>query len=107
MQLGERANGREVIGRHGDHALELGSRLVGAAERLQRAAERDPGRQVRGMPVESGKAHGNRVVEAARSPVLLGERAKCDGGRVLLDPALQFLDARRQKVSPARRKVPR
>lgn len=93
MQFGERANGGEVVGRDGDHALELGPGLVESVERLQRAAERHTSGQIRRVTLETREAHRDCVVEAARSPVLLGERAKCDGRRILLDPALELVDA--------------
>lgn len=56
------------------------------------------------MALEARAARAHRVFEPAGAPVLFGKRAERDGGRVLSDPALEFLDARKQTGLPGVRR---
>ena len=69
-------------------------RLVETPGLEQRAAEGDAGRQVGGMPLQSGFTDGDRVLELSAAAIFLGERGERDRRRIQLDPASQFLDAR-------------
>ena len=46
------------------------------------------------MPLETRAAGGDGFLEAPGAAVFLRQRAERDGRRILVDPALEFLDAR-------------
>ncbi len=95
MDVGEGANGGQVLGRAAQDLLELDRRRVELADFDQGAAQRDARGNIRGVPQQPRAASLDRVGEHAEAPVLLGESGEGDRRRVPLDPALQFLDSRR------------
>ena len=99
VQFGEAADRGEVVGGEREDVFEFGARVGVLTKLLQRAAQRDAGRQVRRMTIESGAACGHGVFETPGAAVLFGERAESDGRRILTDPALQFFDPRQHAAS--------
>ena len=58
------------------------------------AAQRDAGRQIRGMNGESRAAHVHRLFELSCAAVLFGELRESDRRRVLLDPSSEIFETR-------------
>ena len=69
--LRQAADGRQVLRRLRDHELELEARVVELPEVQQRPPERDPGRQVAGVPGQPFAADPDRFLGLPRAPVLL------------------------------------
>ena len=95
MDVGEGANGGQILWCAAQDLLELDRSRVELADLDQGAAERDARGDVRRVPQQSRAAGLDRFGEHSEAPVLLGERGEGNRRRVPLDPALQFLDSRR------------
>ncbi len=95
VDVGQRANRREVLWSGAQHLFKLGRRFVVGADLDERAAERDPRRNVGGVPQESGAAGVDGVAELPEAAILLGERREGYRRRVPLDPAPQFFQSAR------------
>jgi hypothetical protein len=87
VDLGERADCREVLRGRAQDVFELVPCFVEPALFQEGAPEGHARRDVRRMPLESGFARGNRVLELPCPPVLLGQGRKRNRRRVQLDPA--------------------
>ena len=85
--LGEAANGRQIVGRVDEDGMKLVLRLVEPVERQQCASEGDPGREIARMNSQPGATDLDRFFVLAGAPVLFRELRKGDRRRVLLDPA--------------------
>ena len=94
VNLGEAANGREVLRCHAQHVFEMLLRLLVLVQFDERTSESDASGEVGGVPLQSGLAGGDGLFELTRAAVFLGKGGEGDGRRVHLDPAFQFLDAR-------------
>jgi hypothetical protein len=90
----ERAARSDIVRRRLEDPLELGFRLFDTTELEERPAERDPGREVRGMLFEAGLRDPDRLRVFADPPVFFGELRKSNRRRILLDPASKFLNPR-------------
>ena len=87
VDLGEAANGRQILGRTGNDAFEFELGFVEAVEGDKGAPEREPGGDIARMAAETGRAHLDGLAERARPPVLFGELRKRNRRRVLANPA--------------------
>jgi hypothetical protein len=94
VDIGEPADGRQVLRSQAQHVLELGPRLLVLADLEERPAERHAGRQVGRVPLEAGAADGDRLLAPPGAAVLFREGRKRNRRRIHLDPASQFFDAR-------------
>ena len=93
VDLGERADRREVLRGGAQDVLELVPRFVEPAEFQEGPTEGHAGGDIGRVPLQSGFAGGDGVFELACPPVLLRQGRERDRRRVQLDPASQFLDA--------------
>ena len=87
IDLGQGANSGEVAGRRIEDECQLGEGVVKSIELDERAAERDPRRQVVRMMNEAGAADAHRFFVRAGAPALFSELRKNNRRRVRLDPA--------------------
>ncbi len=94
MNLRQTANCRQVFRRDAQNPLELRLRLIEVIELKQRAAERDPRRDVARMDGQAGLADVDRFLKSARAAALFCKLRKSDRRRVPLDPASKLLDSR-------------
>ena len=92
MDFGDAANGGKVFRRALENVFELDERDVEIVELDQRAAERDPSREVTGMKFEAGAADVDRFLKVAGAPAFLGELREGDRRRVPLDPASKIVN---------------
>jgi len=95
MNLGQAPNGREILWRQLQNVLEFLPGILKPSHFDECAAKRDVGGEIRGMTHQTGLAGFNGFLVAFSAPIFLGESRKRNGRRVRLDPAFQFLDARR------------
>ena len=104
--LGEAADRGQVLRRFRRHELEFEPRVVELAEIEQRPAERDPRRQVTGVPGQPFAADANGLLGLAGAPVLLGQLREGNRRRVGFDPAPQIVDSRSGHVNRLRAPPP-
>ena len=87
MNLGELADGNQVVRSGIQHAKEFRPRLLESTELEESPSERDPGGQIRGMLDKTGLANPDSFLAVACAPVLLGKLRKRNRRRIPLDPA--------------------
>ncbi len=93
MEIGQAADGGEVVGGQAPGLLELVPGGVQLAERRQRPGERHAGRRVRGMALQSLAAHPDGRRQVAAAPVLFGQLRKGNRRRVMFQPLAELVDA--------------
>ena len=76
VDVGQRANRREVFRRRAQHLFKLGRRFIVGADLDERAAECDPRRDVGGMPQESGAAGVDGIAELPEAAYSSASAAK-------------------------------
>ncbi len=94
MDLGELADGNQVVGSSVEHSQELGSSVLVSTQLEERASECHPGRQVRGVLGQASLADPDRFLAVAGSPVLFRKLRKSNRRRILLNPASKILNPR-------------
>ena len=94
FDVGKLPNGGQVVGGRLQDILELGGRFVVPRHLQEGAAERDTGREIRGVLRQTGPADANGVFELAGPPMLLRELRKSNRRRILLNPASKFFNPR-------------
>ena len=82
MDVGERANGGQVLGRAAQDLLELDRRRVELAHLHQGAAQRDAGETYTRVPQQARSTRFDRFGEQAETPVILGQRGEGNRRRV-------------------------
>jgi hypothetical protein len=94
MDLGELADGNDVVRRGVEDVKELGSRLFQTAKLEQGSTKGHPRRQIGGMLRESRLAHPHGFLAVACPAVLLGKLRKSNRRRVPQDPASKVFNPR-------------
>jgi hypothetical protein len=92
VDVSERPYCGQIVRGHTHDLLELRLRFVVLPDLQQCTAERDTSRQVGRMADQPGTTGLDRVVKESEPTILVREGGEGDGRRVLLDPALQFVD---------------
>jgi hypothetical protein len=92
-QLLEGSHRRDVVWRFSGCGFEFGQRFVDVPLRQESSTERQACGGIGRMQNEAGAADTNRIVQPARTPVLLGELCESDRRRVATDPAFEILDS--------------
>ena len=94
FDIGQLANGAEVVRSGLEHIFELADRFVVPPHFEQRTAKRDASGEIGRVLSEAGPADANRVLELARTPMLFRKLRKRNRRRILLDPASKFFNPR-------------
>ena len=94
------ADGGQVLRRLRGHELEFEARVVELPEVEQGPPQRDPRRQVAGMPGQPFAADPHRVLGLPGAPVLFGQLREGNRRRVGFDPASQIVDSGRRHGLP-------
>jgi hypothetical protein len=87
MDFGKAANGGEVFGCEAQDVLELLARFVVLSGFEECAAEGDVSGEIRGVPLQPGRAGRYGFFVPAGPPVFLREGRKRNRRRIHLDPA--------------------
>ena len=92
MNVGPGTDGGQVFGGDPQDRVELLLRLVELLQLDQRARERDLGRDVRGMALQTATADVDGVLKPSNATVFFGEGCEGDGRRVGVDPTSQIVN---------------
>ena len=87
MDVGQGANGRQVLWSAPTHELELAPRLLYAVQIHQRPPKRDSSGQVPGMDRKADATDVHRLFVLTGAAELFCELGESNGRRILLDPA--------------------
>jgi hypothetical protein len=94
MDLGELADGDQVVWCRVEDAEKFGACIFEATQFKEGATKCHPRRQIRWMLREAGLADSDRFFTVAGPPVFLCKLRKSNRRRILLDPASKVLDSR-------------
>jgi hypothetical protein len=94
MNIGQRTNGRQIVGCNTQHRLELSARFFELPQLNQRTTERHLCGQIPRMSAEAITADLDCLLVITCTPVLFGELRERNGAGVLLDPTAERLDTR-------------
>jgi hypothetical protein len=92
MNFGELADGDTMVGCIIEHAKELRLCPLIATQLEQRAAKRDPRRQVGGMLSQASLAYPDGFLAVTGTAMLFSELRKSNRRRILLDPASKIVN---------------